>query len=228
MKLTFKNRLFINLRRLITLAILAKSSFSAFAYDWPQANPLFSSFFGQLRGSTISSSLIFSETSEIKACEQGKAILYIREYQDDTDFFPSTLGNALIISHSDNLVTIYGNLEKDSTSEEILSKPQIEKGEVIATSGDSSWHEGQSALELLVVDTKSNVSINPRLLMPRNVKEEQLYISGVLLQNRNGTFYDITKQNYLSAGSYRVYRKDRPWPFHTNPEFLLTVPFLTK
>ncbi len=208
MKLPLVNKSFKkNISRLLSILILLKSSFSAFAYDWPQANPLFSSFFGQFRGSTISSSLIFSETSEIKACEQGKAILYIREYQDDTDFFPSTLGNALIISHSDNLVTIYGNLEKDSTSEEILSKPVIEKGEVIATSGDSSWHEGQSALELLVVDTKSNVSINPRLLMPRNVKEEQLYISGVLLQNRNGTYYDITKQNYLPAGSYRVYRK---------------------
>ncbi len=201
---------------LILNAILA--SFCAFSYDWPQGNTELSSFFGQIRGSTISTSMIFSETSEIKASEPGKAVLYIREYQDDTDFFPSTLGNALILSHSDNLVTVYGNLENNSTDEELLSKPKIEKGEVIATSGDSSWHEGQSALEFLVVDTKNNVSINPRLLMPRNIKEEPLVISGVLLQNRSGTFYDITKQNYLPAGSYRVYRKRQP----------LAVPYKTR
>ena len=89
---------------LILNAILA--SFCAFSYDWPQGNTELSSFFGQIRGSTISTSMIFSETSEIKASEPGKAVLYIREYQDDTDFFPSTLGNALILSHSDNLVTV--------------------------------------------------------------------------------------------------------------------------
>lgn len=192
---------------LFSLLAFTFFSFPAFSFDWPQETTEFSSFFGQLRGSSISSSLIFSEPSEIKSCEPGKAILYIREYQDDTDFFPSALGNALIVSHADNLLTVYGNLEANTTSEEILTKRTIEKGEVIAESGNSAWNEGQGSLEFLVIDTKNNTSINPRLLMPRNVKELPLAITGVLLQNRNGTFYDITKQTYLPSGSYRVYRK---------------------
>ena len=189
--------------------LLASLSLSLplWAFEWPQVTENFNSFFGQLRGNEINNSLIFEDPSEIKAADDGEIVLYMSEFSDDTDFFPSTLGNSIVIAHSDNLMTVYGNLEKDSMPEELSENPEIKKGEYIGQSGNSSWHQGQSALEFLVIDSKNNTSINPKLLMPRNIKELPLGISNVVLQNRNGKFFALPSASPLPSGFYRVYKK---------------------
>ncbi|MDE5898330.1 MAG: M23 family metallopeptidase [Treponemataceae bacterium] len=194
------------------LLFLAAAQLAAF--DWPQVQPVqldsFYSYFGQLRGGTISSSLIFSEPSEVKAADGGYLTVIIREHNDETDFFPSALGNAVVIAHKDSLLTVYANIDAASLDEINVDRQDVEAGAPLGSTGDSAWQHGNSALEFQVIDTKNNTAINPRLLAPRIGRELPLSISGIVMQGRNGRFYEASRQNALPAGTYRVYARRQP------------------
>ncbi|MEE1213113.1 MAG: M23 family metallopeptidase [Treponema sp.] len=199
------------MKRFIISACILLISSIAFCFDWPQEKVVqsdqFYSYFGQLRGETISNSLIFSEISDVKAADDGYLTVIISEYSDHTDFFPSTLGNAVILSHTDNLLTVYGNIDSESILKEAFNENSIKCGETFGTSGNSAWQQGHSSLEFQVIDTKNNTSINPRLLMPRVGKELPLYYNEIYLQGKNGRQYNVTNQNILPSGIYKVYKK---------------------
>lgn len=199
------------MKRFIISACILLISSIAFSFDWPQEKVVqsdqFYSYFGQLRGETISNSLIFSEISDVKAADDGYLTVIISEYSDHTDFFPSTLGNAVILSHTDNLLTVYGNIDSESILKEAFNENCIKCGETFGTSGNSAWQQGHSSLEFQVIDTKNNTSINPRLLMPRVGKELPLYYNEIYLQGKNGRQYNVTNQNILPSGIYKVYKK---------------------
>ena len=199
------------MKRFIISACILLISSIAFSFDWPQEKVVqsdqFYSYFGQLRGETISKSLIFSEISDVKAADDGYLTVIINEYSDHTDFFPSTLGNAVILSHTDNLLTVYGNIDSESILKEAFNENSIKCGETFGTSGNSAWQQGHSSLEFQVIDTKNNTSINPRLLMPRVGKELPLYYNEIYLQGKNGRQYNVMNQNILPSGIYKVYKK---------------------
>ncbi len=199
------------MKKILSILTAVFSCFAASAFDWPQAQVVqsdqFYSYFGQLRGDTISTSLIFSDPTEIKASEKGSVTIVINEYADSTDFFPSTLGNAVIIAHADSMLTVYGNLSTESTGETLELPAIIAGGTPLGYSGNSAWQQGHSSLEFQVIDTKNNTAINPRLLMPRVGKELPLYYNEVSLQNKNGRFFNASVQNVLPSGVYRVYKK---------------------
>lgn len=199
------------MKRFIISACILLISSIAFSFDWPQEKVVqsdqFYSYFGQLRGETISNSLIFSEISDVKAADDGYLTVIISEYSDHTDFFPSTLGNAVILSHTDNLLTVYGNIDSESILKEAFNENSIKCGETFGTSGNSAWQQGHSSLEFQVIDTKNNTSINPRLLMPRVGKELPLYYNEIYLQGKNGRQYNVMNQNILPSGIYKVYKK---------------------
>ena len=199
------------MKRFIISACLLFISSLAFSFDWPQEKVVqsdqFYSYFGQLRGETISNSLIFSEISDVKAADDGYLTVIISEYSDHTDFFPSTLGNAVILSHTDNLLTVYGNIDSESLREDAFTENNIKCGKIFGTSGNSAWQQGHSSLEFQVIDTKNNTSINPRLLMPRVGKELPLYYNEIYLQGKNGRQYNVINQNILPSGIYKVYKK---------------------
>lgn len=185
-------------------------SCSLFAFDWPQEETQadsFYSYFGQLRGSTISSSLIFTDSSDVKSCEDGKVLTLISEHTDDFGWFESTLGNAVILSHSDNISSVYGNIDESSVSENIVSSTDIPKGTYLGKSGNSGWQEGTSCLEFQLLDTKNSNAINPRILMPRIGKELELFIQNVILLDKKGNSYSLNTQRNIPAGTYYIYRK---------------------
>lgn len=117
------------------------------------------------------------------------------------------MGNAVILSHTDNLLTVYGNIDSESILKEAFNENSIKCGETFGTSGNSAWQQGHSSLEFQVIDTKNNTSINPRLLMPRVGKELPLYYNEIYLQGKNGRQYNVMNQNILPSGIYKVYKK---------------------
>lgn len=199
------------MKRTIFLIAFLFNTFFLAAFDWPQSKVLGSeqiySYFGQYRGDTISNSLIFSDPSEVKTAAQGRILITINEYNDLCDFFPSTLGNAILISHEDNLVTVYGNLDGDTIPQNVFEATSVENGQVIGFSGNSAWQQGHSSLEFQVIDTKNNTAINPRVLLPRVGKELPLYYSELYIQNKHGKRYNLSKVDTVPAGYYRVYKK---------------------
>lgn len=184
------------------------------AFEWPvlEINKnSFQSYFGQKRGTQISSSIIFSDSQETVAVEKGRTIVV---FEDEDCFFPSTLGASVIICHEDNLASVYANLDKNS----VLEKDVYIQGESIGTVGNTGWQENRNTLEFQILDFKNKASINPMVLMPRNYEEPPVTISGIKLRNKSGTMYDISEIKYLAAGTYKVYSKknDITVPFKTN------------
>lgn len=199
------------MKKLYSLLIVSFISSAIFAFDWPQEKIVqadqFYSYFGQLRGDTISNSLIFSEPSEIKVADDGKIVIFLSDYDEATDFFPSTLGNAVIIAHQDKILTVYANIDSESVNKEIFTADSVQTGFKLGMSGNSAWQQGKSSLEFQVIDTKDNTSINPRLLMPRIGKELPLYYNEIYLQDKNGRNFNIQAQNVLPKGIYKIYKK---------------------
>lgn len=186
---------------------------SIFAFEWPQDNistESYASYFGQERGGLISHSLIFSELSQIKAAEHGKILAIITENFDDSDFFPSTLGTAVILAHEDNLQSVYANFDMQTLTLNDENETFIDSGAILGKTGTSSWQNDKGRLEFQIIDTKNESAINPKVLMPRSEKELPLYLSGIFIESKNRVFYDINNYKTFQSGFYRIYQKKNP------------------
>lgn len=182
----------------------------AFCFSWPQeevTEKSFNSYFGQNRGSVISTSVVFSEPEEVKASETGYVLAILTENDDDSDFFPSTLGTAVILSHEDNLLSVYGNLDSETVTLYNTNEKMVDAGAIIGQSGTSGFQEGNSNLEFQVIDTKNKSAINPKVLMPRSEAELPLLLNGITLGSKNNNFYDINVYKTFNSGLYKVYFK---------------------
>ncbi len=201
------------MKKLITLMIITLTAFAAFCFDWPQADVTkdsFNSYFGQNRGGILSTSIIFSEPEEIKAAENGYITAIITENNDDSDFFPSTLGTAVIIAHNDELVSVYGNLDAETLTLKNENEHTIDAGATIASSGNSGFQENHGNLEFKIIDAKNKSAINPIVLMPRAQEEIPLSLSGIIIVSKNNDYYDINTYKTYASGLYKVYFKRNP------------------
>lgn len=207
-------------RHIVTasLAALALSSISAF--DWPiteTSSETIISEFGQLRGKTLSSSIIYKEDAEVRSSDDGIVIAVIDDQSDAFGWFESALGSAAIISHSDGLSTVYGNLNQDSLEENLGEAERIKAYGKIATSGNTAWQEESNGLEFKVFDKKNLAAVNPKILMPRIAKENHLEAGTVYLLDKNGNFRNINTEKRIASGTYFVYktRQSKAVPYKT-------------
>ena len=199
------------MKKTIISTLLILTSLSAFSFDWPQAEVTknsFNSYFGQNRGGTLSTSIIFSEPEEVKAAENGYITAILTENSDDSEFFPSTLGTAVILAHNDELISVYGNLDEETLT--IKNEKELDAGAIIASSGSSGYQENNSNLEFKVIDAKNKSAINPNVLMPRAEEELPLSLSGIMIVNKNNDYYDINTYKTYSSGLYKIYFKRNP------------------
>lgn len=186
---------------------------SLFSFEWPQKNITtdeYNSYFGQYIGTSISSSFIFANPSEIYASENGAVLIVMTEQNDDSVFFPSTLGNSVILSHSDNLLSVYGNMEKSTVQESSKNREAYISGEKIGESGNSGWQQNKNGLEFQIIDTKNTSAINPNLLMVKNNSEIDLLLNDIYLENKDNEIFDLKNKKTISSGLYRVYKKRDP------------------
>ncbi len=185
----------------------------AFCFDWPQndvSKKSFNSYFGQNRGGIISTSIIFSEPEEVKAAEDGYITAILTENSDDTDFFPSTLGTAVILAHNDDLISVYGNLDAETLTLKNENEHTIDAGATIASSGNSGFQDNHGNLEFMIIDVKNKSAINPIVLMPRAEEEIPLSLSGIVIVSKNNDYYDINTYKTYNSGLYKVYFKRNP------------------
>lgn len=189
---------------------LSLISINLFAFGWPVENTesnSINSYFGQNRGDTLSTSLVFSEPTLVKSVEKGELLVLMTEEQDDSDFFPTTLGTSVIISHEDDLISVYGNLDKNTINSELTKHTHIQSQTVLAATGMSGWQNNNSSLEFQIIDTKNDVAINPKILLDRLNNEFELFFSNVTLKNKNDVSFDLRTQRSFPAGVYRIYQK---------------------
>ena len=75
---------------IIALSLMVAFSNTLFAVEWPQEdynNDAFNSYFGQNVSGRISTSLVFSDPSEVKAIKDGKILIVMSDVSDDSEFF---------------------------------------------------------------------------------------------------------------------------------------------
>lgn len=196
------------MKKCLIFAGTAVLAAAAFAFDWPQKQIMsdsFYSYFGQLRGGTISTSLVFSESEEVKAADSGRVLAVITEHDED-DLFESTLGNAVIIEHKDNLDTVYANLDSEN-QENLFEMKDIESGTKLGNTSNSGWQTGEACLEFQVLDTKNGNYVNPRILMPRIGNELELTLKNLSAINKKGDEFDFNITKNLQSGTYLLYRE---------------------
>lgn len=193
----------------IILAAVSLILIPVFAFEWPQANVAvdkFYSFFGQKRASTISTSLIFSESEIARSTDSGDVTVIITEHEDGFNWFESSLGTAAVVAHEDSLLTVYGNLDTENLNVFLYEAPKVATGTELSTTGNSGWQESDSYLEFQIIDTKNSNYVNPLILMPRISRDDSLTLTGITLKNKFGKIYDLETQKNIPAGVYKIYR----------------------
>ena len=201
------------MKKILLFVTLILICLTAFCFDWPQENIAkhsFNSYFGQNRGGILSTSVIFSEPEEVKAAEDGYITAILTENYDDCDFFPSTLGTAVILAHNDDLVSVYGNLDAETLTLKNENEHTIDAGAIIASSGNSGYQENNGNLEFKIIDSKNKSAINPVVLMPRAEEELPLSLSGIMIVSKNNDYYDINTYKTYTSGLYKVYFRRNP------------------
>lgn len=194
---------------LFTVSFILCSSF-LFSFEWPQTNNennSIKSYFGQKRGNQISSSLIFENPEPVKCIEDGTLLIVMSDENDDSCFFPSTLGTSVIISHDDSLISVYGNLSSESVKENLNKTTYVKSGDILGEIGNSSWKSGTSSLEFQIIDTKKNTAINPKVLLSRTNNELPLTLNDIVVENKNGNRFNLKTTKSFQSGLYRVYQK---------------------
>ena len=153
----------------------------------------------------------------MSAAEDGHIMAVITEHNNDFGWFESTLGNAVLIAHDDGFSTVYGNLDEETLSDNLLELDSVSVGDVLGESGNSGWQEGQSCLEFQVIDVKKGTVINPRNFMPRMGSELPLEIGNVTLDDESGKTHYLALEKYLKAGRYKIYhpRQEVAVPYRT-------------
>ncbi len=207
-------------KTVFSISILLSVFSNLFCFDWPfqkvEASQI-TSFFGQKNGSLPSTSLIISDAEDVISSDEGNTLIVIEDSNDDTDFFPSALGTSVIVSHNDNLICVYSNLDRDSIRSRDYTK-KLTKAEPIAKTGKSGFQKKDGSLSFQLIDIKERKAINPLTLLPQLPNLPPLSISAVQIRNKNGVAYDLQYAKNFNAGTYRIYfkRNDLVVPFKTS------------
>lgn len=183
---------------------------SLFAFSWPLEDVDSSniqSYFGQRRGNSISTSFIFSDPAVVNAIGDGRLLLYTTDSNDEAFLFPSTLGTSVMIQHSEDLVSVYGNLERTSLKSNLDLKTNFTEKEEIGTTGNSGFQTKRSTLELQIFDSLKSTSINPKIFMPRTQNEVPYVLSSIVLKNKSGELFDINTEPSFKSGTYKIYQR---------------------
>lgn len=194
------------MKKAVCLTFILVSVFALSAFDWPQ--PLseerenFSQFFGQSRNEAFINSLIFETPDAITAADDGIHLITLDAGLADFGWFQSTLGNAVILEHSNNMMTVYGNLEEVYTKNDAVT---VSKGTGIGMSGFSGWQKGKNCLEFQVIDRDRNTIINPFVLMSQTLLKRNMTITSPAVFNRQEQKTAIANGSRVQAGVYKLY-----------------------
>lgn len=192
-------------KKCIVIMLSLIVSFSLFGFEWPQelmAPRPFSSYFAQKRGNTFSPSLTFFGSVPVKSSDSGQILVKLG-FEGSCEFFPSTLGNTIIIAHKDSLLTVYGSLESTNLSSTIY---EINGGSEIGLSGSTGWHVGPGCLEFQVIDIKNKTLINPLVLMPSITEPYDLQLGKIYMTDKKGTTSELASRKTIESGTYTLYR----------------------
>lgn len=206
------------------------------ALEWPTDTQTFAHFFAQCTGQhTFEQGLMFENAQMVRAADNGLLLIELDD-KCGACTFPSTLGNALIFLHDDDLQTVYGNL---NDTDLFKNRTTAEAHVIIGKTGCSGWAQ-QHELIFQVRDNQKNVYINPLILLPHVHDTIPPKISDVVLINEQKEVFVMNRPKKIRQGSYELYARisdtvtkegNRLSPFRViifvNGTNIRTIPFET-
>lgn len=189
------------------------------SYEWPletDGTAKISSRFAVFRGGSLSRELIFSSEGNVKAIEDGTVVLVMENHMDESCFFPSSMGKALIISHASGVMSVYSGLKQVETS--FGADLKVLKNTYLGESGESAWGETDERLGISLLDKTNNTAVDPCLVLPKNGEEEPLKLWGVVIKDKDDSFKNASSSFSYRPGTYKIYA-----PLSRNPPSKVTV-----
>ena len=208
------------MKKLLTIALTFSVFSNIFAFDWPTSkieSEKITTYFAQKSGNSMGTFVTLKETEEVLSSDNGNTLIILEDSKDDTDFFPSALGTAVIVRHDDNLISVYSHLDKYTIKTTDYSY-NISKHDEIAKTGNSGFVKDENTLEFQIVDVKEKKAINPLLLLPQPAQLPPLSVSNIIIKNKNGVAYEMQYAKAFMAGTYKIYfkRNELAMPFKTS------------
>lgn len=192
-----------------------------FAFEWPvdvsSSDSKIEVYFGENRGKDFSKGFVFSSSEDIKASEDGTVLVHLNPKTNYYENFTSTLGNALIMIHKDEMISVYSGFEE--INPECLTKP-VEKNSILGYLNKQNIDEESNLvekksdkpkkIEFQIIDTRNKVVINPFLLLSNLEKTTSVFPGKIFVVNKKGTEYCLDERKSMASGVYSIYREYNP------------------
>lgn len=209
--MTMQKQKYMVLRFAPVIVFTFLAAFPVHCFDWPQQSEDVDVLFAQKNGGSFSNGIVFNENAQVKSSDTGKLLITLRS-SSDMGWFDSALGNAVILSHKNQMLTVYGNLEKIDVQN---NDDTIECGDILGISGHSGWAKYErQCLEFQVLDTKMQAAINPVVLLNAEKESDvqnkvparsRFPLGGLIAVSRTGNIQNIANGASLKSGTYTLY-----------------------
>ena len=189
----------------------------AMAFDWPVEVSTEESQikinFAENRGESFSRGFVFSSSKDVKASEDGVILVHLNPQNNYYENFCSTLGNALIMVHKDDMLSVYSGFEEIDTT---CLSGEVKKGTVLgqlnkilpeSEISDTKQTLPKKNFEFQIIDTKNTGVINPFLLLARLEKTSPIFPGKIFVTNKKGTEFGLDDRKSIASGVYSIYRE---------------------
>jgi hypothetical protein len=173
------------------LAALAAGA-SAFAIEWPLADPSMESTFGTVSdGRFLPGIEISASDATVRAVGKGE-VLFCSD--GGPDGLPSGLGSFVALAHDKGLVSVYGGLEPGSAVDYLKD---AQSGDVVGLAGPRGG--GESGIRFMLFDAEKGQFVNP-LLFLRPQKDDRAPSIRAVYAKRDAQAVNLDETRSLRQG----------------------------
>ncbi len=173
-----------------------------FAFDWPQKPVEVGALFSEIRGGNFNTGIVFDKPGEVAVAEDGRVLMTMKNDSSSMGLFESPLGNAVIVDHRSDMLSVYSNLVNIKVTP---SQKNLVAGDIIGVSGSSAWKDGDEGVGFQLIDTKIKTLINPAVLIQEVPDGRNVPVVGVKAVSRTDESFSVYNGAVLSSGSYTLY-----------------------
>lgn len=173
---------------------------TASAFEWPVAEPYPVRIFGARAYGVAERGIVLEKVETIRASGYGELLVTLEENRNMTGF-PGTLGNAVLLTHEDSLMTVYGNLDSLDRVSDVIS---VDSLSILGSAGTSAWGHPASVI-FQVTDREKRTTLNPLLVLPSLPDKKSPAIRDVVAVSANDTVHALGTTKALRQGKYRLY-----------------------
>ena len=168
--------------------------------EWPVQEFKPTHFFGQRSEQGMETGLILENSGTVRASADGTVLLRLEE-NTNMSGFPNALGNTVILTHDDGLLTVYGNLD---SIDRVSEASHVELSSILGKTGSSGWGNPTDCIFQVIDQTKKTI-LNPLMLLPGFKDRHAPNIRNVVLVSQNGQTIAPGSVDAVRQGTYRLY-----------------------